>query len=76
MEGSINMISEENKNIQKKEVAHIDEKKCIGCGSCKRNCEFEAIVRGKDYYIVNEEKCVSCKVCASKCPADAITYGS
>lgn len=23
--------------------AHIDEEKCIGCGSCARNCASEAI---------------------------------
>lgn len=61
-------------NIQKQYTAHIDGTKCIGCGSCKRNCESEAIFRGKEYYVVNEEKCVGCKVCGTICPADAITY--
>lgn len=73
MKGSTKMNNKRD-NLQNLKVAHIDGKKCIGCGSCKRNCEYGAIFRGKEYYIINIELCVGCKVCATKCPADAITY--
>ncbi len=59
---------------QNKIIANIDGTKCIGCGSCKRNCEYGAIFRGKEFYIVDEQKCTGCKVCSTKCPADAISY--
>ncbi|MBE6034679.1 MAG: 4Fe-4S dicluster domain-containing protein [Clostridiales bacterium] len=61
-------------NKKNHQVAHIDGTKCIGCGSCKRNCKFGAIFRGKEFYIVDAEKCVGCKVCGGKCPAEAISY--
>lgn len=59
------------KNNKKK--AYIDGNLCIGCGGCKRNCKFDAIYRGNEYYIINQEKCTGCEKCFKMCPADAIT---
>ncbi|MFV0516484.1 MAG: DUF362 domain-containing protein [Aminipila sp.] len=61
-------------SLNKKQVAFIDGKKCVGCGSCKRNCPEDAINRGSEFYIVNKDKCVGCGICITKCPADAISY--
>lgn len=68
------MINNKVKTIPKQSIAHIDGTKCIGCGGCKRNCEYGAIFRGQEFYIVDEQKCQGCKVCSTICPADAITY--
>jgi len=57
------------KDIKK---AYIHGDKCIGCGGCKRNCKFDAIYRGKSYYIIEREKCTACQACYKMCPADAI----
>lgn len=49
--------------------AVIDQKKCIRCGLCEKNCNFGAI---KDFSIGKFE-CEGCGVCVGICPVQAIT---
>ncbi len=51
--------------------ALIDEQACIGCGKCKENCRFGAIVNHMGY-VVDPFSCEGCGVCAAVCPANAI----
>jgi uncharacterized Fe-S center protein len=47
--------------------------KCIGCGSCQKNCAHEAItIKGKTAS-VDHHKCVGCGRCIGVCPVDAIS---
>jgi len=51
----------------------VDEKKCIGCGSCVEVCPQSVfkMVNGKAK-VVNEKACVGCRACEASCPVDAI----
>ncbi len=51
----------------------INEKLCIGCGKCVKDCVSEklSIVDGKAQY--NAEKCILCGHCYAICPVNAVT---
>ena len=50
----------------------VKEKKCVGCGACKRICAHDApqITNGKA--TIDTDKCVGCGRCLAVCPKDAI----
>lgn len=50
----------------------IDEKNCIGCGNCVKNCANEgvSVINGKA--VINEDKCLGCGYCFAYCPKAAI----
>jgi heterodisulfide reductase subunit A len=53
----------------------VDSFLCIGCGTCERNCSFNAIKVGDDGIAhVDEIACKGCGVCASSCPVRAISF--
>jgi Fe-S-cluster-containing hydrogenase component 2 len=52
--------------------ANINEKNCIGCGSCASICPVSAIKIVGNKAIINEKKCIGCGACASMCPVEAI----
>jgi heterodisulfide reductase subunit A len=48
---------------------------CIGCGTCERNCSFNAIKVGEDGVAhMDETVCKGCGICAASCPARAISF--
>ena len=50
----------------------VDEKTCIGCGSCARACAHGApILEGRKMHI-DWDKCLGCGRCIGACPVDAI----
>lgn len=52
----------------------IDEKKCKGCGICKKNCPVEAITGEiKMPHKIDSDICIKCGVCITKCPFKAIS---
>ncbi len=58
--------------------AHAEEKgytivpdRCIGCGTCLRNCPQKCITPGKPYRI-EPEHCLHCGACYESCPVKAV----
>lgn len=59
--------------------AVIRAKDCVGCGTCRRHCRFEALLRektddGRDVYMVDPLACEGCGVCVTVCPKKAIDF--
>ena len=51
----------------------INQKKCIGCGTCVDICPVNAISfddEGKA--VIDQEKCIKCGTCEAVCPVNAI----
>jgi ferredoxin len=71
-----------DKNTAKEKVvrkpALIDQKECIHCGTCFKNCPVKAIgkekINGIDVYTVDPKKCISCGTCIENCPIEAIAW--
>lgn len=52
----------------------VDPDKCVGCGTCLRNCAFGAIAVANGKAVIDLHKCAGCSRCLGECPTDAI-YG-
>ena len=50
----------------------INAKKCIGCGTCVRNCAHEGILVIDGIAVIQEDRCVGCGRCIGVCPVTAI----
>jgi electron transport complex, RnfABCDGE type, B subunit len=46
---------------------------CIGCGRCKKECQYEAITVENGFARIDPEKCTRCGACAAVCPCKCIT---
>lgn len=56
-----------------KQVAVIDETRCIGCTLCIEACPVDAIVgTSKRMHTVVTEQCTGCELCIEPCPVDCI----
>ena len=52
----------------------IDNKLCIGCHQCARNCPAEAIIGDvRKPHIINPQKCIRCGMCLARCKFKAIS---
>jgi Na+-translocating ferredoxin:NAD+ oxidoreductase RNF subunit RnfB len=45
---------------------------CLGCGTCKDACEFDAIQIIDGVAVIDREKCTSCEKCIAVCPKHII----
>lgn len=45
---------------------------CIGCGLCKKVCEYDAISVVHNIAYIDQDKCEKCGKCAEKCPVKII----
>lgn len=54
----------------------VEQDKCVGCGTCVRNCAQDAIallaIDGKKKAHIMTDKCAGCGRCIGECPRDAI----
>lgn len=50
----------------------LNQKLCIGCGICKRNCAHNALTLINGKMNMDHNKCVGCGRCISACPKDAL----
>lgn len=41
---------------------------CLGCGTCKDVCEFDAIDMINGIAVINKDKCTACMKCINVCP--------
>ena len=48
---------------------------CIGCGRCKKECQYEAITVENGFAHIDPSKCTRCGACAAVCPCKCITVG-
>lgn len=56
-----------------KRYAKVDERRCVACGACVKECPRDAIsVWNGCYAKVDAETCVGCGLCARICPAEVI----
>ncbi|MEA4977812.1 MAG: DUF362 domain-containing protein [Methanomassiliicoccaceae archaeon] len=51
----------------------VDRDKCVGCGTCARQCAESAIALTRRKAAIDKEKCVGCGRCIGSCLYDAIT---
>ena len=52
---------------------HINQKKCISCGTCHVECRFDALdISSEGKFSINPEKFRRCGVCVTVCPVDAV----
>ena len=54
--------------FDERQVAVINRNICIGCGMCKRTCQFGAISGEPTQKHVVNDACTGCGQCAEKCP--------
>ena len=52
---------------------YMNQKACIGCGSCKKNCAHGAITIADRKASIDTNVCVGCGRCVGACPVDAVT---
>lgn len=50
----------------------IDNSKCILCGECVKNCEYNALANLPNQILVFDRICHGCGVCSVVCPTEAI----
>lgn len=51
----------------------IDQKECIGCGTCMEQCPTKAVTIVKGEYSILADYCIECGACAAQCPMKAIS---
>ncbi len=56
-----------------RQLAWIDESRCIGCTLCIKACPVDAIVGGfKFMHTVLADQCTGCELCVAPCPVNCI----
>ena len=56
-------------------IKKVDEKKCIGCGTCVLSCPMDVLRLNENTgkaEVRYPEECVVCCICVADCPKNAI----
>ena len=71
-----------SRRIEHKDIPEVEDKKCIGCSRCAKDCPVDAVKmvevgvneKGRPIKrpVFDSEKCVSCETCLEVCPKDAL----
>ncbi len=54
-------------------VCQADEARCVGCGTCVEQCQFDALALQDGHVVVDEAACMGCGVCTNTCPQQALS---
>ena len=54
-------------------VCQADEARCVGCGVCVKQCQFDALSVQDGHVVVDAAACMGCGVCTNACPKDALS---
>ena len=54
-------------------VARVDDNKCVHCGLCVSQCQFEALSMMEKRVVFDDSKCLGCGVCVDSCKKEART---
>lgn len=57
----------------KEHIIHVDTKKCIGCGLCKRDCPVNNISVIDKKAVIIKQDCIKCGHCVGICPKGAVS---
>ena len=55
---------------------HVETERCVGCGSCQKDCAHSAITITNRKASIDHSKCVGCGRCIGRCPVDAVSPAS
>ncbi|HAQ40758.1 MAG TPA: 4Fe-4S ferredoxin [Clostridiales bacterium] len=55
---------------------HVSHRRCIGCGTCAKNCAHSAITLAERKATIDHGRCVGCGRCIGVCPVDAVRPAS
>lgn len=58
--------------LSTKFYAEINPELCVGCGTCIKRCQMDAIISVKERSKVKPKRCIGCGNCAAVCPEKAI----
>jgi len=50
----------------------VNERRCMGCGSCVKVCDGDAITLIANKAVIDSTKCIECGKCVKICPYEAI----
>lgn len=66
-------LNPDNGEEKPREVAIVDENRCIGCTLCIQVCPVDAILgASKQMHTVIADECTGCALCLPPCPVDCI----
>ena len=59
--------------MKSKKQAFVDERRCVACGACAKECPRGAVSIWKGCYAeFDGDLCVGCGKCANVCPAGSV----
>ena len=59
-----------------RQIIHIDQEKCNGCGLCVKACQTGAISVDDNLTHIDYALCTNCGACAKACPRKLIVNAS
>lgn len=59
--------------MKSRRYAQVNEKRCVSCGACTKECPREAVSVWKGCFaVVDPERCIGCGRCEKICPVGCI----